>query len=119
MTALTPDSPATPARPDAPTRRAAVVTAVVALCLGLVELGLGAWAWVATDEAARTSDDPLVGVGYVVALALAAPGAVGVLLAGLGWLLARRTAGLVLAIVGVVVAGAPLVLWLSVLAPSF
>lgn len=114
-----PDSPVPPVRSDAPTRRAAVVTAVVALCLGVVELGLGAWGWLATDEAARTSDDPLVGVGYLVALAVAAPGALGVLLAGLGWLLARRTAGLVLAIVGVVVAGAPLVLWLSFLVPWF
>lgn len=116
MTTLTPDSPA---RPDAPTRRAAVVTAVVALVLAVLELGFAAWAWIATDEAARTSDDPLVGIGYLIALVIAVPGAAGALLAGLGWLLARRTAGLVLAIIAVVVAGAPVVLWLSFLAPSF
>jgi uncharacterized membrane protein YidH (DUF202 family) len=111
--------PAAPARPDAPTRRAAVVTAVVALLLGVLELGLGAWAWLATDEAARTSDDPLVGVGYVVALVVAVPGAAGVLLAALGWFLARRTVGLVLAIVAVVVSAAPLLLWLSMISASF
>ena len=119
MTTLTPDSPA---RPDAPTRRAAVVTAVVALVLAVLELGFAAWAWIATDEAARTSDDPLVGIGYLIALVVAVPGAAGAagaLLAGLGWLLARRTAGLVLAIIAVVVAGAPFVLWLSFLSPSF
>ncbi|QSR27641.1 hypothetical protein CFH99_18615 [Nocardioides aromaticivorans] len=116
MTTLTPDSPA---RPDAPTRRAAVVTAVVALVLAVLELGFAAWAWIATDEAARTSDDPLVGIGYLIALVIAVPGAAGALLAGLGWLLARRTAGLVLAIIAVVVAGAPIVLWLSFLTPSF
>ncbi|HVK30435.1 MAG TPA: hypothetical protein VM575_18995 [Nocardioides sp.] len=116
MTTLRPDSPATP---DAPTRRAAVVTAVVALVLAVLELGFAAWAWIATDEAARTSDDPLVGVGYVIALVIAVPGAAGVLLAGLGWFLARRTAGLVLAIIAAVVAGAPFVLWLAMLAPSF
>lgn len=115
MTTLTPDSPA---RPDAPTRRAAVVTAVVALVLAVLELGFAAWAWIATDEAARTSDDPLVGIGYVFALAIGVPAVAGVLLAGLGWLLARRTAGLVLAIIGVVVAGAPFVLWLAFLVPS-
>ncbi len=114
---LTPGSHA-PARPDAPTRRAAVVTAVVGLCLGVAELGFAGWAWIATDEAARTSDDPLVGIGYLVALVLAVPGALGVLLAGLGWFLARRSAGLALAIVGLVVAGAPLVLWLGLLSPS-
>lgn len=116
MTTLT---PGTPSRPDAPTRRAAVVTAVVALALGVVELGFAGWAWLATDEAARTSDDPLVSVGYLLALAIAVPGAAGVLLAGLGWLLARRTAGLVLAIVAVVVAGIPFAMWLSWLAPWF
>lgn len=116
MTTLTPDSTA---RPGAPTRRAAVVTAVVALVLAVLELGFAAWAWIATDEAARTSDDPLVGVGYLVALVTAAPGAAAALLAGLGWFLARRTAGLVLAILAVVVAGSPLLLWLSFLAPSF
>lgn len=117
MTTLTPDGHA-PARSDAPTRRAAVVTAVVGLALGVVELCLGLWAWLATDEAARTSDDPLVGIGYLVALVVAVPGAVGVALAGLGWLLARRSVGLALAILGVVVAAAPLVLWLWLLAPS-
>lgn len=107
-----------PARPDAPTRRAAVVTAVIGVGLGLLELGFAGWAWLATDEAARTSDDPLVGLGYLIALVVAVPGALGVLLAGLGWFLARRSAGLALAIAGVVVAGAPLVLWLWLLSPS-
>lgn len=109
--------PGTPARPDAPTRRAAVVTAVVALVLGVLELCFAGWAWLATDEAARTSDDPLVSVGYVLALAIAVPAAAGVLLAGLGWLLARRTAGLVLSIIAVVIVGVPFAMWLSWVVP--
>ena len=115
MTTLTPDGPA---RPDAPTSRAAVATAVVALVLAVLELGFGAWAWIATDEAARTSDDPLTAIGYLVALAIGVPGVVGLLLAALGWVLADRVAGLVLAILGAGAVAVPALLWLIVASPG-
>lgn len=101
-----------PAAPSS-TRKAAVVTSIVALALGLLEAGLGAYCWYVTSI--DPSDDPLVAIGYVVAIAIGVPGAVGLLLAGLGWLFADRVAGLVLAIVAVVVAGGPVLLFV----PSF
>lgn len=108
---------ATPFRSHSDTRRPAVVVSLVALVFGVVEL-LGAalmWYLTATDP----SDDPLVGLGYVVALVVGAPGGVGVLLGGLGWLLADRVAGLVLGILAVVATAGPVLLVLGFASPTF
>ncbi|KRB79589.1 hypothetical protein ASE01_22935 [Nocardioides sp. Root190] len=106
-----------PAAPDAPTRRAAVVCSAIALAVGLLEIAAGVVFWYLTSV--DTSDDPLVGIGYVFAIALAAPGMLGVVLAALGWLLARRTAGLGLAIAALVVAAGPAMLYLWLVVPWF
>ncbi len=97
-------------------RRSAVAVSAIALVLGVVEL-LGAallWYLTATDP----SDDPLVGLGYLVALVVGAPGVVGVVLGGLGWTLADRAAGLVLGILAVVATAGPLLLFLGFAFPA-
>ncbi|MFC5727738.1 MULTISPECIES: hypothetical protein [Nocardioides] len=101
----------------APTRRAAVVCAAVALALAVLELLVATFFVVAT--AADTSEDPLADIGYVFAVALGLPGVLGLLFGGLGWSLARRPVGLGLAIVGVVVAGAPGLWMISLWLPAF
>lgn len=89
----------------APTRGAAVACAAIALAISVLELLVAAYFWVASAK--DTSDDPLSGIGYVFAVAIGVPGVLGLLLGGLGWWLAKRPAGLGLAIVGVVVAAVP------------
>ncbi|KRC46330.1 MULTISPECIES: hypothetical protein [unclassified Nocardioides] len=108
-----PASSSTPAS----TRKAAVVTSIVAIVLGLAEAGFGAYCWYLTDI--DPSDDPLVAVGYVLAIVVAAPGVVGLLLGGLGWLLADRTAGLVLAILAAVVVALPVLVVAPFSLPGF
>lgn len=107
---------AAPVSSRSDSRRSAVVISAIALSIGVTEL-LGAalmWYLTATDP----SDDPLVGLGYLVALAVGAPGVVGVVLGGLGWALADRAAGLVLGILGVVATAGPLVLFLGLAFPA-
>lgn len=110
--------PRVPSAPSASpsTRKAAVVTSAVALVLGLLELGLGAFCWWATDT--DPSDDPLTALGYLVALMIGVPGGIGLVLAGLGWLLADRVAGLVLAILAACAVAVPGLLWLGVASPG-
>lgn len=100
----------TPA-PIAPsTRQAAVVTSLIALVVGILELISAGVMWYLTDI--DPTDDPLVGLGYLVALLMGVPGVVAVVLGGLGWLLAGRTAGLVLAILATVAASGPVMIFL-------
>ncbi len=99
------------------TRKAAVVTSVVALVLGVVETGFGAFCWWVTET--DPSDDPLTAIGYLVALVIGVPGVLGAVLAGLGWLLADRTAGLVLAILAGCAVAVPGLLWLTFANPGF
>jgi hypothetical protein len=100
----------------APTRRAAVVTSLVAIVVGLPECVLAAYAWVAT--ASSRSEDPLVAIGYVFAVFFGIPGVLGVLLGGLGWRFADHTAGLVLGILGIIVSGSVLLVMLSFWLPQ-
>ena len=83
------------------TRRPAVVLAAIALGIAAVDIVAGASMWAAT--ASSTSEDPLTGIGYVVAVVVGAPGVLGGVLGGLGWRFADREAGLGLGIAGVVI----------------
>ncbi|MCX6401705.1 MAG: hypothetical protein NTX33_17465 [Propionibacteriales bacterium] len=105
-----------PVSPSSDTRGPAVVASVIALVLGVLELlGAGAiWYLTATDP----SDDPLVSLGYLVAIVVGAPGVVGVVLGGLGWRFADRVAGLVLSILGVLAAAGPVAMVLTFAFPS-
>lgn len=98
-------------------RRGTVVTSVVVLVLGVVEIGFGAFCWYVTET--DPADDPLTAIGYLVALVIGVPGVVGLVLAGLGWLLADRVAGLVLAILAACAVAVPALLWLGVASPGF
>jgi len=91
------------------------ITAAVAVLLGLAESGLAGWAWV--DTATSTSESSTAALGYVVALLLGVPGVLALVLGALGLGFARRAGGLPLAILGVVVAAGPVVLWLSAWLP--
>lgn len=93
-----------PARPTP--SQGTLVLAVVALLLGAAELLGGAWMWVLTEQ--DTTDDPLVGLGYLLAVAVGAPGLLGVVLAAAALLLARRrTAGLTFAILAAIAVALP------------
>lgn len=88
--------------------RTTIGLAVAAVLCSLPLLGLGALAWVET--AGSSSDDPLVGLGYVIAVVAAAPGVLAVLLAALGVALRRRypVGGIVLTAVALGIAALPL-----------
>ena len=77
----------------------------VAAVLGVVILALAAWA--AYDTAHEVGDDPLAGLGYLLALALAVPGGVAVLLGGVALALSRRRPepALTCAVLGALVGG--------------
>ena len=98
------------------TRRTARVSSAIALGLGGLELLAGCVMWYLT--ATDPSDDPLVGLGYFVAIIVATPGVVAVVLGVLGWLFAERTAGLVLGVLGAVAAAGPFVLVLGFAVPG-
>ncbi|TWH04969.1 hypothetical protein L615_000100001240 [Nocardioides sp. J9] len=110
---MTVPATAAPARSASPTRTGALVTAGVALVIALLETAFGAWCWMETEAASVTNDDPLVGIGFLIALFIGVPGLVGLLLAVLGWVFARHVAGLVLAILAAVVVSAPLLFLLG------
>lgn len=105
-----------PAMPPSSTRTGTVAAAAVALVVGLGEVGLGGWFWYAT--ATDTSDSAFVGLGYVVAAFVGVPGLAALLLAALGWWLAGRVAGVVLAVLGLVAAAFPLLVGLSLFSTS-
>lgn len=112
-----PAAPSSSSRTPAPTHRAAVVTSAIAVVVSVLEVAAGGLFWYLT--ATDPSDDPLVGLGYLLAILVGAPGVVGVVLGALGWLLARHVAGLVLGILGVVAAAGPLLVVLLFASPTF
>ena len=93
------------------TRTAARVVGVVAALLGLAEAGLGVAVWVATDG--YTGESSTASLGYVVALLIGVPGALGLLLGVLGWILAHRALALVASLLGLMAGLSPLLLWAS------
>ncbi len=103
-------SSASPSSVSAGTRRAAVATSAVALVVAALEIAAGAFFWYVTET--DTSDDPLVGIGYLFAIVVGVPGLLGGLLGALGWAFARRAAGLALAILAVVCVAGPVLLYL-------
>lgn len=109
----TPTSIPTPTATTAPlgTR----ITAWIAIVLGVAETGLAVWAWVET--ASYSGESSTAAVGFVVALLVGIPGGCALVLGVIGLAVARRMAGLPLAILGVTVAAGPVVLWLSAWSP--
>lgn len=93
-----------------PTRRATTVVSALVLVLGLAEALCGAW--VCSLAAGDTSEDPFVAVVYLVAAVVGVPGLVATVLAGAGWRLADRRAGLLLAGLAAAVAALPVLLYL-------
>ncbi|WP_182377382.1 hypothetical protein [Nocardioides sp. WS12] len=100
--------PGSAPRPVSPTRRAAVVTSVISLVVGALEVLASVVIWYLT--ATDTSDSPWLGLGYVLALFVGVPGGVAATLGALGWMFADRTSGLVLGVLAAVVAVVPFLL---------
>lgn len=106
--------------PPAETTSRSTITirlAAAAILLAVPLLAYGTYAWVATVNS--TSEDPLVGLGYVLAVFFGAPGLLAILFAGLGLMLRRRrpTAGVALAALGLGFAALPLALLVSWFVP--
>jgi hypothetical protein len=75
-----------------PAGRAVPALAAVSAKGAVLGLGLAAWVWYDTySYVPRPHEDVgLLGVGYVVAAAVAVPAGIALVLAGLGWWLGRR-----------------------------
>ncbi|GAA3658488.1 hypothetical protein GCM10022237_18160 [Nocardioides ginsengisoli] len=106
---LPPPSAAAPVPASDRTRTVARVLGLVAGLLGLVESGLGVVAWV--DTAHYTGESSTASIGFLFALVIGLPGALALVLGVLGWLLARRVAGPMLSILGLMFALSPLLLF--------
>ncbi|TYL52003.1 hypothetical protein FXB39_06245 [Nocardioides sp. BGMRC 2183] len=111
-----------PVRPDSarsvsgPRSTATVVLAVIALIVAIPQAVCGVLMWVATEN--ETTEDPLVGVGYLVALFLGIPGLIGVLLAVPALLLSRRQTGVVLAVLALVAVAMPVIAVVAAMLPG-
>ncbi|WP_141012694.1 PrgI family protein [Nocardioides sambongensis] len=100
----------------APRRTATVVCAVIALVVAVAQVVAAAALWIATDN--DTTDDPLVGLGYVLAMIVGAPGVLGLLCGVPALLLARRPGGLTLAVLALVAVGLPVAFFLFLAVPT-
>jgi hypothetical protein len=106
-------APAAPASTPASvsTRTFARVTGVVAALLGLVETGLGVIVWV--DIAHYTGESSTAAIGYLFALVVGVPGALGLALGLLGWVLAARIVGPIASVLALMAVLSPLLLFAS------
>jgi len=101
-----------PSRPS----HESIVTAVVTISLAVPGLFVAAATWRSTDRYVATADDSgLAGLGYLMAVVIGAPSALGIVLALPALALWRRMprTARALGITGLVIVGVPAVFFLS------